>query len=47
MSNHYETPEAVEIGRAQDVILGHKLGPDVDPETGEYCYDVVLNEIDE
>lgn len=28
MTNHYEAPENVEIGRAQDVILGQKpIGP--------------------
>jgi hypothetical protein len=30
MTNHYETPEVVEIGKAQDVILGVKDQPSPD-----------------
>jgi len=26
MTNRYETPEVLEIGLAQDVVLGEKLG---------------------
>lgn len=47
MINHYETPEVVEVGRAQDVIFGEKpFGLDRDPETGEPDYDIVLDEIE-
>ena len=35
MSNHYETAEVMEIGRAQDVILGSsKLIPNVPDSPG-------------
>jgi len=45
MINHYETPEVVEVGRAQDVIFGEKeLGSDRDPETNEPDYSIVLDE---
>lgn len=45
MINHYETPEVVEMGRAQDVIFGEKvLAGTRDPETGEPDYDIVLDE---
>ena len=47
MTNHYETPEVVEMGRAKDVILGMKIGVDRDPETGEFTYDEMCDEIDE
>ncbi len=30
MTNHYEAPENVEIGRAQDVILGQKPADTID-----------------
>jgi len=47
MINYYETPEVVEIGRAQDMILGRKQGPDTDPESGEPVnFDIVLDEIE-
>lgn len=46
MANNYEVPEVVEIGRAQDVILGSsKLvqifpdGPDQDPRATEMAED--------
>lgn len=34
MSNDYMTPEVVEIGTAEELILGHKVVPEVD-ENGE------------
>jgi len=47
MTNHYEIPEVVEIGRAKDLIMGMKIGVDRDPETGEFTYDEMCDEIDE
>lgn len=34
MSTDYVTPEVVEIGRAEELILGNKIVPEVD-ENGE------------
>jgi hypothetical protein len=34
MTDHYETIEVVEIGSAQDVILGEKFIAELDSETG-------------
>ena len=46
MPNNYEVPEVVEIGRAQDVILGSTKvlqifpdGPDQDPRDTEMAED--------
>jgi hypothetical protein len=47
MTNQYETPEVVEMGKAKNVIMGWKWGPDMDPETAEYCYDIAMDEGDE
>jgi hypothetical protein len=47
MTNQYETPEVVEMGKAKNVILGRKMGQDMDPETAEYTYDVLTDESDE
>ena len=47
MTNHYETPEVVEVGRAKNVILGMKIGVDRDPETGEFTFDEMCDEIDQ
>jgi len=47
MTNNYETPEVVELGRGKNVIMGMKPGSDRDPETGEFTYDEMCDEIDE
>ena len=44
MLNHYETPEVIEVGRAQDMILGRKEGVQTDPETEEPDFSIVLDE---
>jgi hypothetical protein len=47
MTNQYETAEVVEMGKAKNVILGRKMGLDMDPETAEYTYDLLTDESDE
>jgi len=44
MTNHYETPEVVEVGRAKNVIMGMKIGVDRDPETGEFTFDEMCDD---
>lgn len=44
MLNHYETPEVIEVGRAQDMILGRKVGGETDPETQEPDFDIELDD---
>jgi len=47
MTNHYETPEVVEIGTAKSVIMGQKWGIQWDAETQEPNFDYWWEEIDE
>ena len=47
MTNHYEASEVIEIGRAQDVILGNKTGSAEEPVTGDFVYNIALDETDE
>ncbi len=35
MINHYETAEIVEIGRAQDVILGSSMWVEIYPDSAD------------
>lgn len=46
MTNHYETPEVVEMGRAKNLIMGTKEGLNRDPETGEFNWDEMCDEIE-
>jgi hypothetical protein len=46
MNNHYEVPELVEIGRAQDVILGFTKGP-IYPDSPSQIFREIEDEDDE
>ena len=37
MTNYYEVAEIIELGRAQDVVLGEKYWGDLDSITFEFC----------
>jgi len=45
MTNNYEVPEVVEMGRAQDVILGQgKLNPVLPESPGEFWRDTEMGD---
>lgn len=46
MTNQYEMPEVVEVGRAKNLIMGMKEGFDRDPETGEFTFNEMCDESD-